>query len=249
MTQTKLSVVIPMYNEEKNIPKCVEVLDGYLSKNFNDYEIVCVNDGSTDHSCEALISLSKDRPVLKVIGYDVNKGKGCAVRTGVCSSVGDVVIYTDCDLAYGVDFFEGMMEGLCENDIVIGSRNLTKDGHKGYNFIRKLASKVYIRLLNLAAGFNHSDSQCGIKCYKGDVARKVFSNCKTDGFAFDLEALMIAKKAGFRVGEHPVTIINHSEQGSKVRIFRDTFKMLSDIRKIKKHVKSLDEIADLTKEK
>lgn len=249
MTQTKPSVVIPIYNEEKNIPKCLKSLNGYLSGRFSDYEIVCVNDGSTDHSCETLISLSKDMPKLKVVGYDVNKGKGCAVRTGVCASDGDIVIYTDCDLAYGVDFFEGMMEGLCENDIVIGSRNLTKDGHREYNFLRKVASKAYIKLLNLAAGFDHSDSQCGIKCYKGDVARKVFSNCKTDGFAFDLEALMIAKKAGFRVGEYPVTIINHSREGSKVRIFRDTFKMLSDIRKIKKYVKSLDEITDLTKEK
>ncbi len=245
MSQNKISVVIPVYNEEKNISNCLDKLSGYMSSHFEDYEIVIVNDGSTDSTEQIFLTNAGNYANLKMISYTPNKGKGNAVRTGMNAASGDRIVCTDCDLAYGVEVIGEMAKGLSDYDLVIGSRNLTKEGHKGYNPIRKLASKAYIKLLNLAAGFRHTDSQCGIKAYRGDAARKIFKNCETKGFAFDLEALMIAEKAGYSIGEYPVSIINHSNEGSKVRIFRDTRKMLSDLKKIKTHVKNLD----LTKEK
>ncbi len=231
-----------MYNEEKGALQCVETLDRYLSENFDKHEIITVNDGSRDGTEGVLFSLAEKYPDLKPVSYKENRGKGCAVRTGILESKGDIVVYTDTDLAYGVDVI-GKMADKCK-DIVIGSRNLTKEGHKSYTLLRKLASKTYIKFLNFAAGFSHSDSQCGIKCYKGDIARRIFPLCKTDGFAFDLEALMIAERMGYQVDEYGVSIINHTEEASKVHIVKDTLKMLSDIKKIKKHVKSID----LTKE-
>ncbi|MBR6514786.1 MAG: glycosyltransferase family 2 protein [Clostridia bacterium] len=248
MNQGKISVVIPVYNEEKNIINCIKSLHSYMSESFSDYEIIFVNDGSTDATEQIFLTNAGNYRNLKMISYTPNKGKGNAVRTGMLGITGEYVVCTDCDLAYGVEVIGEMAKGLDSYDLVIGSRNLTKDGHKGYDPIRKLASKTYIKLLNLAAGFKHTDSQCGIKAYRADAAKRIFSNCKTNGFAFDLEVLMIAEKAGLSIGEYPVSIINHSKDDSKVHVFRDTKKMLSDLKRIKKHVKALDEIKDLTKE-
>ena len=248
LSQSKISVVIPVYNEEKNILNCIDKLYGYLNADFEDFEIILVNDGSTDNTLQLFIQREDKRNNISMITYTPNKGKGNAVRTGILAASGDRIVCTDCDLAYGVEVIGEMAKRLSDYDLVIGSRNLTKEGHKGYNLIRKLASKVYIKLLNLAAGFRHTDSQCGIKAYRNEEAKRIFSNCITNGFAFDLEVLMIAEKAGFSIGEHPVSIINHSNQDSKVRVFKDTKKMLSDLKRIKKHVSELKDIKDLTKE-
>lgn len=240
MSQNKVSVVIPVYNEEKNILTCMDKLCTYMSESFEDYEIIMVNDGSTDTTEQIFLANAGNFRNLRMVSYTPNQGKGNAVKTGMLNATGERIVCTDCDLAYGVEIIGEMAEKLLEYDLVIGSRNLTKEGHKGYNFARKLASKAYIKLLNLATGFKHSDSQCGIKAYRGDAAKRIFKNCETKGFAFDLEALMIAEKAGYSIGEYPVSIINHSKEGSKVKIIRDTRKMLSDLKKIKKHVKKLD---------
>ena len=80
-----------------------------------------------------------------------------------------------------------------------------------------------------------SDSQCGIKGFRRDAAKKIFSNCEVDRFAFDLEVIMIANKVGYRIEEMPVKIINHRE--SKVNVLRDSFKMLRDVRRMKKRIK------------
>ena len=240
LNQSKISVVIPIYNEEKNIINCIKSLHSYMSENFEDYEIILVNDGSTDSTEKIFLTNAGNYANLKMVSYVKNQGKGHAVKTGMLETTGERIVCTDCDLAYGVEVIGEMAEKLSEYDLVIGSRNLTKEGHKGYNFARKLASKAYIKLLNLAAGFRHTDSQCGIKAYRGEAARKIFKHCQTKGFAFDLEALMIAEKAGYSIGEYPVSIINHSNESSKVSVIRDTKKMLSDLKKIKKHVNTLD---------
>ncbi len=244
MNPDKISVVIPVYNEEKNILICMDRLCSYMSEHFEDYEIILVNDGSSDSTEKLFLTHAGNYANLKMVSYCQNQGKGYAVKTGMLETTGGRIVCTDCDLAYGVEVIGEMADKLTEYDLVIGSRNLTKEGHKGYNFARKIASKVYIKLLNLAAGFRHTDSQCGIKAYRGDTARRIFRYCETKGFAFDLEVLMIAEKAGYIIGEYPVSIINHSSEGSKVRIIQDTKKMLSDLRRIKKHINDLD----LTKE-
>ena len=167
----EISVVIPVYNEEKNILSCLDRLSKYMSSHFEDYEIVIVNDGSTDSTEQIFLTNAGNYAHLKMISYTPNKGKGNAVRTGMLGASGDRIVCTDCDLAYGVDVIGEMAERLRSCDVVIGSRNLTKEGHKGYNLVRKLASNAYIKLLNLAAGFKHTDSQCGIKAYKKEAGK------------------------------------------------------------------------------
>ena len=232
----KVSVVIPVYNEEKRIEKTASVLDGYLKNAAYDYEIVFSNDGSTDSTPEKAQTVAKAYPNIKVVGYENNRGKGCAVRTGILETDGDIVLFTDCDLAYGTEVIGRAVE-LFEKtgaDLVTGSRNLDQNSYKGYSFSRKLMSKVYFKLISLMSGLKLTDSQCGFKCFTKNAARSIFSECKIDSFAFDLEALLKAQDKGYKIAEMPVKIINNDNEGTKVRPIKDAFKMLGDIRKIKK---------------
>ena len=118
------------------------------------------------------------------------------------------------------------------SELLIGSRTLSRDGFAGYPFIRKLASKIYFRLLSVYAGLSVSDSQCGFKCYKKDAAKILFGELETTGFAFDLEILLRAKNHGYSIAQMPVSIKNHGS--SKVSVIRDCTRMLADVKKIKR---------------
>ena len=232
----KVSLVIPMYNEESIIAATLGTVSEYMRANFTDWEVVFSDDGSTD-SCLAAVEAFPDEHI-RAVTYEKNQGKGAAIRHGVLSAAGDVVIFTDCDLAYGLDVVKqaaGLFEANPDADIVIGSRNLSKDGYEGYTLLRRLASKAYIRCLAFAAGFKLSDSQCGFKGFRRETAQEIFSECEVNGFAFDFEVLIKAKNMGKKILEMPVKVINHRE--SKVSVLRDSVKMLKDVRKIKKRNK------------
>lgn len=236
----KLSIIIPMYNEASIVCDTIHTLDHYLQTVYSqdEYELIFVNDGSRDECAEKAKTLCNKIPSLRVEGYPDNHGKGYAVRYGMLNAKGDIRLFTDCDLAYGVEIIPEFVRRLEEtgNDIIIGSRNLSKSGHESYTILRRIMSKVYCKLIRIAAGFQHSDSQCGIKCFSDKAAETIFSHCIIDGFAFDLEAMMRADRLGYKVGEIPVKIINHRE--SKVHVIRDTLRMLKDVHRIKKVLKS-----------
>ena len=236
----KISLIIPMYNESSIIADTAKTLSEYMSKNFESYEILFSNDGSKDNCADIVREL--DLPCVRVVGYEVNQGKGCAIRHGVMEADGDFIMFTDADLAYGTDVIKEYYDYYLENsakkelDMLIGSRNLNKDGYSEYTLIRKIASKIYIKVLCIVGGFKLSDSQCGCKAFSGKAAKDIFGRCKVNGFAFDFEAILWADKLGYKIDELPVKIINHRE--SKVNVIKDTFKMLRDLIRIKKSVKN-----------
>lgn len=232
----KFSLCIPMYNESSIICDTAKTLSEYMKKTFDDYEIIFANDGSKDN-CDKMVEELK-LPHVRVVGYEVNRGKGYAVRTAMLAADGDIIMFTDADLAYGCDVIKRVYDTFMENpdaSMVIGSRNLSKDGYEGYTAIRKLASKVYIKVLSIVGGFKLSDSQCGCKAFTGKAAKKIFSLCEVDRFAFDFECILWAVKFGMKIVEMPVKIINHRE--SSVNVLRDSFRMIRDILKMKKRIK------------
>lgn len=237
----KISVCIPMYNEAAIIAENAQKLWAYMEENFvtpegeRDYEIIYSNDGSKD-GCDKIVE-SLGLPGIKVVGYENNKGKGYAVKTAMLASVGDIVMFTDADLAYGTEVITQMVDTFDANpdsQLVIGSRNLSEDGYSNYTLIRKIASKAYIKVLCIVGGFKLSDSQCGCKGFRRQAVDQIFPRLEVNGFAFDFEALLWASKFKYKITEMPVSIKVHGE--SKVRIVRDTLKMLRDILRMKKRI-------------
>lgn len=233
----KISLIIPMYNESSIISDAVNTFSSYMEKRFEDWELIFVDDGSVDGCGDAVEVAHEKDSRIRLCRYTPNRGKGYAVRTGVLAAQGDVILFTDCDNAYGEEAVGRIADAITgsEADIVVGSRNLSKDGYEGYTFLRKLASKTYIKVIAVAAGFKLTDSQCGIKAFRADIAKKIFSNCEVDRFAFDLEVIMIATKLNAVIGEIPVKIINHRE--STVHVLKDSVKMLRDVYRMKKRIK------------
>lgn len=231
------SLIIPMYNEEKILPSTIKTLHEYMSREFEEYEIIFSDDGSKDSSREIVKTCGL--PNIRLVSYGENKGKGGAVRNGMLNAKGEVRLFTDCDIAYGTEIIKTLYNDFkaANCDVMIGSRNIHKDGYEGYTFLRKFVSKAYIKLLCVVGGFKLSDSQCGFKAFSGKAAEAVFSKCQTNSFAFDFEAIMFATRLGFVICEIPVKIVNHRQSESKVNMLSDSVKMFGDVLRIKKHVK------------
>lgn len=225
-----------MYNESSIIADTAKTVSEYMQKNFDDYEIIFANDGSQDN-CDKIVE-ELNLPCVKVIGYENNMGKGYAVRQAMLASSGDIAMFTDADLAYGTDVIKRVYDTFNDNPdsmMVIGSRNLSSDGYEGYTLLRKIMSKIYIKVLCIAGGFKLSDSQCGCKAFRHEAVEKIFNRCEVNRFAFDFECILWAVKYQMKITEMPVKIINHRE--SKVNIIKDTLRMLKDLRKMKKRIK------------
>jgi dolichyl-phosphate beta-glucosyltransferase len=228
-----LSVVIPAYNEEKRLPKTLKEIDRYLSKQLYDYEILVVNDGSTDKTTQIVENLKSEIPNLKLIDNKINQGKGAVVKQGMLEAKGDFRIFTDADNSTPIEEIEKMWPYFKEGyDIVIGSRDL-----KGaildppQPIWRRILGEIFGFLTNLIVGtWGISDTQCGFKCFTKKAAEDIFPRCKISRFAFDPEILIIAKKLGYKIKEIPIYWRNDPD--SKVK-FKSMVNMGIDLLRIR----------------
>lgn len=230
----KLSLVIPAYNESLIIVDTLKTVMARLARIDPDYELILVDDGSTDGMAELVRPLENEH--LRLEGYRPNRGKGAAVRVGMLAAKGDYIFCTDADLAYGLENIPPMLDKLEKTgcDLCIGSRRLNGEGYKDYPFIRLVTSKGFGLLVRVLSGLPY-DTQCGIKGYTRTAAHAIFAKCQTDGFAFDFEVLLRAKKSNMTVEQEAVSIVNHRD--SKVDILRDSVRMFNDLLRIKAQVK------------
>lgn len=240
----KLSIVIPMYNESVLIAQTVDALVRFCSGLSCEWEVIFSDDGSVDDCADMVMQAAKKEARIKLVRSEDNLGKGAAVRRGILASSGDMVLFTDCDLAYGTEQMGALLRQHVDSgqDITLGSRSLHPEGYGGYSLFRRILSHIYRVILSLYTGCPPFDSQTGLKCFKGDAARRLFAYCRTDGFAFDLEVIMIAREMGYTLGEYPVKVLpmpSDSVRKSRVRVWRDAWHMLADIRKMKKKIKEI----------
>ena len=234
----KVSIIIVCYNEENKIKNSIEVITAYVKKKKWSYEIIFVDDGSTDGTFSIVQVCAREIPNVKIITNKRNHGKGYVIRQGLLAAEGEYVVTTDADLAYPVEQLEGFLSACTSCDMVVGTR-IHKNAVYIMNYksfalllIRHLTSRMFNLYVRLMFGISFTDTQCGIKVYKNRFAKIVAAKGKIHGFSYDVETFLIAKKVGARVKEHPVTVI-HSYADSKVKIFRHTIKMFLEVLGIK----------------
>lgn len=240
----KISVVIPSYNEMANLQKgTLEKVERYLTKQKFEYEVLVVDDGSTDGSLEFVKKFSKENKDFKLI-ENSHTGKAGAVTTGMLKAVGEYVLFTDMDQAAPITELEKLLPFVKEYDIVIGSRNTAR---KGAPYTRKIMSQGMITLRSFLVGLpDIKDTQCGFKLFKKEAAKNVFEKIKKihNGFktiqgssvtaGFDVELLYIAKQMGYSIKEVPVSWLYVETR--RVNPIKDSVDGLLDLIRIRRNI-------------
>ena len=240
-TDMNISLIIPCYNEEANIQKGVLDKIGNFTRNDDQFvQVMIVDDGSNDHSKKLIKEEYLNQfPKFRLIENN-HQGKAFAIISGIEKAKGDLVIFSDIDLATPIEESEKLIKQIGEYDIVIGSR---KSNREGAPFLRKIMAVGFIIIRDLLIGLKGiKDTQCGFKIFNRDVALKIINKLKVfhnkriaEGSSvtagFDLEFLFIALKLGYKIKEVPVTWL-HVET-KNVNFIRDSLETLIDIFKIK----------------
>lgn len=230
-----ISLVIPAYNERERIVPTLEGALDYLAGLGRSFEVIVVDDGSTDGTAEAVAELAKERDGLRSMIISKNRGKGHAVKKGLLSASGEIAVFMDADGAVTPDEISRNLHYLQSGgyDIFVGSRALRGPGQRlEITAKRKFMGFVYNLLVRALSLSDFKDTQCGFKMFKRHTVGPVFSKVDLDGYAFDVEALYIARSMGYRIKEGPVSW-RHAE-GSKVDLLRDPARMVSELFKIKR---------------
>lgn len=204
-----LSIVIPVYNEETVVEKSVRETLHFFSQQPPSWELIIVNDGSTDATRKILSVLQQRDARVRVITFPENRGKGAAVREGLKNSTGDYMLFFDTDLSTPLSEFPKFWNKKDEHTVLIGSRTVKgADINKHQRWIREMAGKLGNLLTRLLLPLPYRDTQCGFKLYPGSF-RSLLHLSKINGAVFDIEWLLIAQENGFTIQEIPVTWINH----------------------------------------
>lgn len=225
------SIVIPCFNEEARISQTLRVTLDYLAANAPKNELIVVNDGSTDATgAIARKILSETNIATRLLENFPNRGKGAAVRSGLLAAREPIGLFSDADLSTPLTETPKLIEPIAngEIDIAFGSRGLDRSligVHQPWR--REQGGRVFNLLVRVATDLPFWDTQCGFKAFRLDVCRSILEAARVDGFAFDVELLYLAQRAGLRIREIPVRW-NHAE-GSKVSFFRDSLRMLREV--------------------
>ncbi len=233
MAQPHLSIIIPAFNEEARIRSTLDQVIAFLVSRPYSWEIVVADDGSTDATAKFVSELADARPELKLLRLP-HRGKGWAVKNGMLAAVGEYRFLCDADLSMPIEQVERFLPPQVEEAaIVVGSREAPNSRRIGEPARRHFMGRFYNLLVRLAAVPGISDTQCGFKCFPGEQASALFQRQRTNGFAFDVEILFLARQSGLRVKE--VGIDWYFREESKVRPFQDSVMMTWDLIKIRWH--------------
>ena len=215
-----LNVVIPVYNEEKELQASVTTLCTFLHQNLKDFDwkVIIADNASADKTFHIARELADKNK--KVYAYHLDqKGRGRAVKTVWKKYLSDVNSYMDVDLSTDLKHFPPLVRSLVRGyDIAIGSRNANGARVYGRNYLRTLTSKVYIHLIKFFFWVNFSDAQCGFKAVSRRIVTDVLPHIEDNEWFFDSELLIVAEKSGYRIYEEPVTWIDNP--GSTVRVMK-----------------------------
>ena len=214
----KLSIVVPAFNETQRIVPTLEAILAYAAQREHDFEILVVDDGSSDGTAALVSERFAGLEHLRVLAYAPNRGKGHAVRFGLRHATGDWVLFSDADLSTPIEQLDAMLAaGERGADIVIASRALGgAEIRERQPFYREAGGKLFNRLVRLLVLPELHDTQCGFKLFRRAAIEPVLGDLEIDGFAFDVEILALAEAAGAQIVEVPAIWTN--SPSSRVRI-------------------------------
>ncbi len=228
----RLTVVIPAYREPDRIGATVARIHEELADVAADggLEVVVVDDGSGDDTAAVALAAGAEQ----VIVQPENRGKGAAVRAGMLASRGRVALFTDADLAYDPPQLRRALEAVESGwDVVIGNRRHAASEVARATGLRSLGSRIVNRLSAAVLLAGPRDTQCGLKAFRGDVARWLFAHTRVDGFAFDIEVLHLVERAELSLGEIPVRL-DETGAPSTVRVGRDVVRLAADLARVRR---------------
>lgn len=237
-----LSIVIPAFEESKKIAHDIEGAITFLECQHFEGEVIVVDDGSCDDTSEAAKSVPASPGIpLRVIRYNHHRGKGYAVRIGVGKARGKYIMYADsgsCTPYENILLGMAMIKrGVC--DIAHGSRKLLESEiFKSHVWYRRILSYIFRRIMIFWMGipFELTDTQCGFKVYRGDIAKTLYGQCITDGFIFEIEIILRALKRGYHMREFPIEWT--ADRDSRLSVIRSPRRIIPELITIKRVLKN-----------
>lgn len=236
-----ISIIIPAFEEEERLAAPLRLVFAYFAKTGIAAEVILVDDGSKDQTAAIAREVAAEFPGIdsNIIKYDVNRGKGFAVKTGLLAAKADIAIFSDADLSTPIEELEKLVGPIerGEADVAFGSRALDRSligTHQPWR--REQGGRVMNLIIRLMSGLDFADTQCGFKAFDMKKFRPLLDLMTIDRFGFDVEFLFVAQYRKLRLKEIPVRWNN--VEGSKVSVFRDTKRMISELNLIKKNAKS-----------
>ena len=224
----EISVIIPIYKDEKRLKNNLPKIRKYLENNFKKFEIIIALDPPASNTEKIAKNIFKN---IKIIKNKRRMGKGYSIKEGMLKAVYSPVLFIDIDLSTPIEEIEILLPYLKNNHVIIGSRNMQESRIKEKQpFLRSTLGNIYPYLVRLLVIKDIKDTQCGFKLFRKDILKPMFSLQRIDGFAFDSEILLIAKKRGYKIKEIPVEWSNSKD--SRLNIFKDSLRMGVDIAKI-----------------
>jgi dolichyl-phosphate beta-glucosyltransferase len=220
-----ISIVIPAYNESQRIVPTLRKVHSFLLERGMPFEIIVVDDGSTDSTSEKVNAEISLLPNLKLIRSISNQGKGAAVYKGVMASQHELILLSDADLSGPIENLNRLLREIRAGyDIAIGSRALPESVIPVQQSLhRRTMGRIFNLIVRAMVLDGFRDTQCGFKLFRAKVAKSVFGRVTTPGFAFDVEVLLIARKMGYAIKETPIEWSN--SPNSRVRLVSDSLAM------------------------
>jgi dolichyl-phosphate beta-glucosyltransferase len=228
----KLSIAIPAYNESERIVPTIGAIAAYVCSLDIPWELIVADDGSKDDTVPLCQELNLAN--LHVLIAEKNGGKGSAVRRGMLASHGAVVLFADADNSTPIEELGPMLQKIEDGcDVVIGSRAASGAQEAHRSWLRQTMSATLRGMIRPIFNLQVSDTQCGFKLFRGEVAQRLFRAQTIMGFSFDLEILYLANKWGYKIAEQPVTWVD--APGSKVDSAKEVKRFLKDMWRIKRN--------------
>ncbi len=236
----EVSIVIPAYNENERLGDPLAKILQFVTETKLNAELIVVDDGSSDDTAKIAEEAFKQSPdvLTSVIRYEKNRGKGFAVKTGLQAAKADIAVFTDADLSTPIEEISKLTNPIVGNecDVAFGSRALDRSligTHQPWR--REQGGRVMNLIIKTMSGLRFVDTQCGFKAFNMVKFRPLLDLMTIDRFGFDVEFLFVAQHNGLRLKEIPVRW--NDVAGSKVSVFRDTRRMITELNQIRQNAK------------